>query len=328
MLTPQLYQEVTPAEIAKVISAVYGRDTKITACTLLKGGVFNTTYRVQTNRSRDGIVLRAAPTNRHVLFDFERSMMSAEPLFYQLLHDHGIPSSTVVAYDNGRQVIDREYIIFEYIPSLPMNDPQVPEVAKPGLHRQLGDIVARLHAIGHERFGWLRPHGELPMFPTWSAFLQRFATEIADRLAAHGLFAAGDLRQFLAVFAQQVIFDQITQPRLVHADLWEGNVLVQEHNGRWQVAALIDIDKAIFGDPALEFAFPTLLNDDFLRGYGRGADNSSDATFRRNAYRLLYSFMYTYIWHAQFDDEDKAQAAKQDGLAALARCRFLIADVP
>ncbi len=225
MPSSHLYQELTPAEIAKVVTVVYGSDTKITACTLLKGGVFNTTYRVQTNRERDGIVLRAAPTHRRVLLDFERSMMSAEPLFYQLLRDNGIPTSEVVAYDNGRQVIDREYILFNYIRSMPMNDPQVPQAAKPGLYRQLGDIVARLHTIRHERFGWLRPNGALPMFATWSAFLQRFAAEIADRLASHGLFADGDLRRFLAVFDKQAVFDQIAQPRMVHADLWEGNGL-------------------------------------------------------------------------------------------------------
>lgn len=317
MASSQIFQELTQTEIANVVAALYGRATPITACKLLKGGVFNTTYWVQTNHNRHGIVLRAAPTNRRVLFDFERSMMSAEPLFYGLLQEHGIPTSNVVTYDNSRQIINREYIIFNYIPSVPMNDPQVPQAAKPGLYRQLGEIVARLHTIKHKQFGWLRPNGALPMFASWSAFLQRFAAEIADRLAAHGLFDDGDLRQFLDVFDQQAIFDQITEPRMVHADLWEGNVLVSEHDGQWQVAALIDIDKAIFGDSELEFAFPTLLNDDFLQGYGRRPPASPAAQFRQNAYRLLYSFMYTYIWHAQFDDMEKVQAAKRDGLAAL-----------
>ncbi len=97
----------------------------------------------------------------------------------------------------------------------------------------------------------------------------------------------------------------------------EPNVLVREQNGRWQVAALIDVDKAIFGDSTLEFAFPTLLNDDFLRGYGRRPPPAPAAQFRQHAYRLLYSFMYAYIWHAQFDNRDRYQAAKLDGLAAM-----------
>lgn len=317
MASSQLFQELTSADISAVVSALYGSSARIEACKLLKGGVFNTTYWVKTNRDKNGLVLRAAPNNQQVLFDFERSMMSAEPLFYKLLQDNGIPTSELVHHDATRQVIDREYIIFNYIHSLPMNDPRVPQTAKPDLYRQLGAIVSRMHRISHARFGWLRPQDALPMFTSWGAFLQRFAAEIGDRLAAHGLFAASDLRRFRAVFAQQAIFDAIAQPQLVHADLWEGNVLVCERDGRWDVAAIIDVDKVIFGDRELEFAFPTLLNADFLRGYGPREAETPDATVRRNAYRLLYSFMYAYIWHAQFNDRARTEAAQADGLAAL-----------
>ena len=104
---------------------------------------------------------------------------------------------------------------------------------------------------------------------------------------------------------------------MVHADLWEGNVLVSENDGKWKVVALIDVDKAIFGDKDLEFAFPTVLNDDFLNGYGFRVDDSSGSNFRRNAYRLLESFMYAYIWFAQFENKERYEAAKRNGLSAL-----------
>ena len=125
------------------------------------------------------------------------------------------------------------------------------------------------------------------------------------------------LNRFLDIFAERAVFDAVTRASMVHADLWEGNVLVSEREGEWRVAALIDIDKAIFGDKELEFAFPTLLKDDFLKGYGARADESPDADFRRQAYRLLQSFMYAYIWFAQFENQERYQAAKGDGLAVL-----------
>ena len=104
---------------------------------------------------------------------------------------------------------------------------------------------------------------------------------------------------------------------MVHADLWEGNVLVSETDGKWRVVALIDLDIAIFGDKDLEFAYPTVLNDDFLQGYGPRVAESSGAKFRRNAYRVLESFMYAYIWFAQFENQERYEQSKKNGLAAL-----------
>jgi aminoglycoside phosphotransferase (APT) family kinase protein len=113
------------------------------------------------------------------------------------------------------------------------------------------------------------------------------------------------------------IFDKITQACMIHADLWEGNVLVSENDGKWNIVALIDVDKAIYGDKDLEFASPTMLNDDFLSGYGLRTAESSGSIFRRNAYRLLESFMYAYIWFAQFENIEKYGLAKKNGLATL-----------
>ena len=104
---------------------------------------------------------------------------------------------------------------------------------------------------------------------------------------------------------------------MVHADLWEGNVLISKTENEWRVVALIDIDKSIFGDKDLEFAHPTVLNDDFLQGYGARVAQSSGAIFRRNAYRVLESFLYAYIWFVQFENQERYQQSKQDGLAAL-----------
>ena len=153
----RLFKELSRGEVDRVIADLYGSGAVIRDCRLLKGGVFNTTYLVKTDADRNGIVLRVAPVNRHLLFDFERSMMSAEPLLYQMLGDKKIPTSTVVHYDHSLRVIEREYIIFKYIRSIPMNDPAVPKDVKPGLYRRLGEIVSRMHDIRCEQFGWQRP---------------------------------------------------------------------------------------------------------------------------------------------------------------------------
>jgi aminoglycoside phosphotransferase (APT) family kinase protein len=214
-------------------------------------------------------------------------------------------------------VIDREYIIFRYIPSLPLNDPAVPVGARPGLYQQVGQIIARIHAIQGDQFGWLRPDSRQELFDTWGGFLKRYAREIADRAADHGALSEAELAAFLQVFQDPTAFNQITQARMVHTDLWDGNVLVRERNGEWEVAAIIDVDRSIFGDPVMDFAAPWSENGDFLQGYGSWPPDSAAARFRSAAYTLMGSFMYAYVWLAQYDDPERYAKAKQRGLQAL-----------
>ena len=317
MAASRIFKEISRAEIKNVVANLYGSDTKIKGFRLMKGGVFNTTYLVKTDLEPTGFVLRVAPINRHLLFEFEKSMMAAEPLFYTLLKEKNIPASEVIYYDNSNTVIDREYIIFKYIPSISMNHISVPVDKKPGLYQQLGEIIARLHAVKNDEFGWKRPNRELEMYASWGEFLQRFTQEIADKASDYGIFRDVDIKRFVNIFHEPSVFNQITQACMVHADLWEGNVLVGENDGDWDVVALIDVDKAIFGDRDLEFASPALLTDDFLNGYGPRAAESSGSIFRRNAYRLLESFMYAYIWFAQFGNIERYESAKRNGLEAL-----------
>jgi aminoglycoside phosphotransferase (APT) family kinase protein len=317
MATSKIFKELNSAEIGKVISNLYGSNSKITDCRLLKGGVFNTTYLVKTGSDNNGIVLRVAPINQDLLFDFEKSMMSAEPLFYKMLHEENIPTSEVVYYDNTFNIIDREYIIFKYIRSIPMNNVTVPKNVKPGLYQRLGEIISLFHDIKCEKFGWKRPNNDLELFDHWGSFLNRFAREIVDKASNHGVFNDCELERFINYFADTSVFNEVTQARMIHADLWEGNVLVNENAGKWDVAAIIDVDKAIFGDRDMEFASPTMLNDEFLNGYGQRLGDSSASIFRRNVYNLLGSFMYAYIWLVQYGNTNKYELAKRRGLSRL-----------
>jgi len=317
MMTLKLFKELSQAEIEAIIANLYGRSARITECKLLKGGLFNTTYHIKTERDCNGVVLRVAPVNQQLLFDFEKSMMSAEPIFFKMLADKKIPTSEVVHYDNSFSVIEREYILFRYIPSLPMNDPAVPQGEKPVLNQRVGEILALMHDIKGDQFGWKRPGEAIGLYDHWGVFLHRFAREITEQAANYGVFKDAELIRFTRVFEDPSAFDQINQACMVHTDLWEGNILVNEEQGEWQVVAIIDVDRAVFGDPDMEFNSAWALNKDLLRGYGRRLDDSPEAIFRRKAYDLLWDFMYAYVWLIQYENIERYEIAKQRGLSVL-----------
>ena len=55
----------------------------MTSACLLSGGLFNTTYRLETVTKT--AILRLGPVNRHLLLPYERNLMAAEGDILQLM---------------------------------------------------------------------------------------------------------------------------------------------------------------------------------------------------------------------------------------------------
>ena len=67
------------------------------------------------------------------------------------------------------------------------------------------------------------------------------------------------------------VLDEITTPHLVHFDVWAGNVFL-DLAGAPRIQAIIDHERAFWGDPLAEFVTPTIFgelreDDPLLAGY-------------------------------------------------------------
>jgi aminoglycoside phosphotransferase (APT) family kinase protein len=121
------------------------------------------------------------------------------------------------------------------------------------VRRGLGEICARLYTVTGELFGYPRPDDHTRS----RSWRESFLTIIDDILAD-----AADHTVMLPLPAAEVqarierhaaLLDQVDTPRLVHYDLWDGNVFVAaDDNGDWHVTDLIDGERAFYGDPIAE----------------------------------------------------------------------------
>lgn len=75
ILTSSLYRECSQEELAVLVAEALG--TEMRSARLLTGGMFNTTYLVETE-GYGKVVLRLGPVNRHLLMPFEHRLMEAE----------------------------------------------------------------------------------------------------------------------------------------------------------------------------------------------------------------------------------------------------------
>jgi aminoglycoside phosphotransferase (APT) family kinase protein len=171
------------------------------------------------------------------------------------------------------------------------------------LRAELGRQVARLHEVTGPGFGY--PSGALgPLAADWrTAF-----TTITDAILADARHYGVRLPRPVDAVARTLrsahpALDEVTVPRLVHFDLWPGNILVDRPAGKApRIGGLIDGERMFWGDPLADFVSLALLGDirtdtAFLAGYreaGGRAEFDVPARLRLALYRAyLYLIMLT-----------------------------------
>lgn len=257
----------------------------------IDGGTYNTVLRLVLDDGRR-LVLKIAPSAPGLAH--EHDLLATEAEYYRLASG---PLPSVVGSGPG-------FLLMTELPGVPWS--RVPGAA-PRLRAELGGIVARLHQVTGDGFGYPQD----PPHPTWpSAF-----TAMADAVLADAVRYDVPLPRPAAEIAHLVrrhepLLELVTTPVLVHFDLWKGNILLD--GGR--VSGIIDAERAFWGDPVAEFVSLTLFRDpdrELLAGYreaGGPAEFGMPAWARLGLYRVyLDLIMLVEMTPRKYDDPDRAR---------------------
>ena len=303
-----LYQELTPAQLTAIVDAHFGAGRPYTA-RLLDGGLFNTTYRLSLREPAREVVLRMGPVHCELLLPYEENLMRAEEYVYDLFRANDIPGSNVVACDTSRELIDRDYMIVDFIESVPLSSIEDPAIAAE-LFRQTGECAARLNQIEGSGFGRLSEILRGNPSPSWAAYLIGELIQTLAALAENNLLTPEQCRLIRDAFDKNLgLLAGVTAPYLTHCDLWSGNVLVgPAPDGKYEVKAIIDPDRAVFGDQEFDFASPWMITQDFIDGYSRvipvdpAALESQEKQRKFSLYRLLFHLNDAYALQVEYNN--------------------------
>jgi aminoglycoside phosphotransferase (APT) family kinase protein len=268
-------------------------------------GKHNASYWVHADGCR--YVLRVAPPDDAGLLFYERRMMRQEPALHALIRARTrVPVAEVVAHDFTRTQLDRDYVLLEALPGTALSE--VTSFGPPQLDRvlfQVGEHLRQLHALtaddclGLHAYGYLGAHRPMPPQPTWEAAFGMMWNLLLDDVVASGCYAPAEADRLQELYRQHhQHFQHPVEPRLLHMDVWAQNILVDELGN---VTGLVDLDRALWGDPEIEFAvldYCGISEPAFWRGYGQGRDRSPSAEIRRLFY-LLYEvqkYMPIHVW--------------------------------
>ena len=97
-------------------------------------------------------------------------------------------------------------------------------------------------------------------------------------------------------------------PRLLHGDLWEGNILY--NNGK--LVGLID-PGIFFGHNELEIAYLTwfnFVNEEFIKSYSNVIPIEKDYSEYEPIYQLYYSLLNVHLWDRVYIKDTENLLAK------------------
>lgn len=289
-------------EIEALVRHAFGSEAKLALVRELTDGMFNASYAIGL-RGHSPVVLKVAPAPDTPLLTYEHDIMRTELAFYERVRkETSCPVPRVIASDLTRSIVSSDYFFMEMLNGTPLNKAKR-RLSGDELERvkiELGEIAGKLSVIRDERFGYSQP-GARAQAATWrEAFLAMVANVLQDAERYH-VHLPRPPRDILAMFqARAGALDTVTVPILTHFDLWEGNVFIHRIQGVPRVEAIIDGERAFWGDPHAELVSIVLFGDieaestSFVRGYeaATGAPLGFTENLRE---RLLLYRTYLYL---------------------------------
>ncbi|GAA2328138.1 aminoglycoside phosphotransferase family protein [Streptomyces kunmingensis] len=277
--------------LAAALAAAGVAWSEVDAYEELDGGTFNTVFRVRSS-VRAGLVVKLAPGADVPVLRYEEGILGTEAWFYGMVRDRApevpCPVAPAPAADG--------HLVMSECAGRPWPDlaDELDDSERRALRAELGRHVAALHALKGDGFGY----PARPLLSTWrDAFLGMVDAILLDagRFDVPLPRPADEIRALFA--AQGGLLDEVTVPRLVHFDLWDGNILVEE--GR--ISALIDAERAFWGDPLAEFVSLALFGDierdaDFLAGYREAGGPAVIDEGGRRRLALYQAYLHLIMW--------------------------------
>lgn len=308
--------------VAALLAEHLGGQVEAWTVSPIRTGKFNTSFTGQGPAGQ--VVIRLAPPETSGLLFYEKLMMRQEPELHATMLAHAdLPIPKIVAFDFSHAAINRDFVIMERLPGRPFS--QVNTLSHNQREQvlfQVGQILRQIHQIQGQHYGYNGPHQPMEPQTTWWAAFQIMWQKLLADVQTCGMYTPQETADGIALLtAYQAHFQHAPQPHLLHMDVWSQNILVDKAG---KVTGLLDFDRALWGDPEIEFAvldYCGLSGSPFWEGYQSKRPHSPESRTRHSFYILYEVLKYIPISIWRRDDLPAAEDYKQMANHILARLK-------
>jgi aminoglycoside phosphotransferase (APT) family kinase protein len=304
----------------QIVEGVFGADARIRSFEELTEGYFNAAYAIEL---ADGhkYVLKVAPPAAVRVLRYEQQIMSAEVAVMRLVREATtLPVPAIYDFDSSRRILDSPFFLMEFVPGVPLDKIRAtltpPE--QQAIDRALGAYLRQMNDIVGQSFGYAAPAAQ--RHSSWAeAFQQMLDDVLADGAALDVALPMPYPALHQRLREQSAVLADVTTPLLVHWDLWDGNLFIDPHTK--QLSGIIDFERALWGDPLMEFQFRGLVEPpDFAAGYRRRMLETPRQRQRRILYDIyLYLIMVIECTYRQYPTQNQERWASEQLAQALDR---------
>jgi aminoglycoside phosphotransferase (APT) family kinase protein len=284
-------------------------------------GKFNDSHYVLAHGKE--YVLRVAPPRNAVFCFYEKEMMRQEPAIHALLLERtSAPVAPIHVFDDSHAIIPRDFLIMDRLPGIAMTD--LAHVDEDAVLGQVGEALAQTHAIRGEQYGYIGDHHPMEPQNSWAEAFAIMWRKLVDDVVSVGYYDPAERDMMYATLDKYLkLFDRPVPSCLLHMDVWAQNILVDGGN---KLTGLLDWDRALWGDPEIEFAvldYCGISKPSFWEGYGQERDESPEARVR-NFFYLLYEMQkYIVIRHGRGHDSYGAMEHKSQVMEIMQRIQSI-----
>lgn len=278
--------KLSSSDLERIIHHAFG--SRVIQTIELTDGWANSTYEIAVNDGRN-FILKAAPAKETKMMRYEANLMRTEVEVLRLFGNSGIvPVPKMYVHDDTCTLIHSEYFIMEKLRGVPYNKMKeiLSQREKDSIEFELGVYNRLINEVRGKKFGYFLQQASWN--DSWAeAFQQMVQGILADGRDAGVELPASDAAIESEINRHLDALHDVKQPHLVHWDLWDGNVFVEQG----KITGLIDFERALWGDPLMEVYFGRFnRSEGFLKGYGLAV--TSPHQHRR---RVMYDFYLDLI---------------------------------
>ncbi|RCG33239.1 aminoglycoside phosphotransferase family protein [Sphaerisporangium album] len=307
-------RRLSPDELDALTARALG--TGVRSAEELLDGFANAVWRLTLADGRQ-VVLKVGPPPGLEMLRYERDLLRTEALVYHLATPTGLPLPRLLHSGFDDPELGGDYLIMSALDGVPWNQAtSLGDADQRALRQELGRHLATLHTIpGDGVYGY--PYAGLTGATWRDAFLIMHGA-LLDDAVRYGTPLPRTLVEIAgAVYSNAHALDEVTAPALVHFDMWPGNVfLTPPADGPPRIQALIDHERAFWGDPLADFVTPTIFgeladDDPLLAGYREAGGKlrlTPAARTREALYRVyLYLILLVEDGPRQYPEESYAR---------------------
>jgi aminoglycoside phosphotransferase (APT) family kinase protein len=194
--------------------------------------------------------------------------------------------------DFSRTEIPSEYFIMERLQGKQIDQVELSDAQQIEVERELAAMVARMHAVRGEKFGYRQNR----LFDNWHLALQAMVSNLIDDCKGLGRKTRRGEKLLEAINRHQQMLERV-ECSLINFDIWPPNIICDWEEGELQLS-WIDPERCLWGDRIADFVCLDFMNMSLdkktttFQAYNRASD---EQILIGDEERIRYALMLGYL---------------------------------